>query len=250
MIKISRDDTKWAIAGKVSTTALEDLVRGLPRELQGDGSRVVSGNEGFGALLVFGDLPSERLARQLLTSVAPVYLLDFDDDAPVTIRLDRKKTRIVETREDVHPADFLEENGIIAPGYVAPIPVKNVGLIEGVTVAEAVAEAREVIPGGEFEFHQHPRGVLVDDAPAAGSVARQLGKRAYLIFHNPADGDFSCMVQEPDETLSAYSPPPQAPNPNVPALDNILGETTAEGILRALEIRGEFLGLSTRAAGR
>lgn len=241
MIRISRDDTQWAIAANASTAVLEDLARGLPRELQGDGSKIVSGNEGFAALLVFGDLPSERLAKLLLLSVTPVYLLDFDDDAPATLRLDRKKTRVTETRVDVHPAGFLEQKGIIAPGYAAPIPVKNIGLVEGITMAEAVAEAREAIPGGKFEFHPHPRGVLVDDAPAAGSLARQLGKRAYLIFYNPEDDDFFCMVQEPDHSVSAYSP--QKPSPNFPSLDNVLGETTPTGILRALEIPGELLGL-------
>jgi hypothetical protein len=241
MIRIYRDDTQWAIAGKVSIAVLEDLARGLPRELQGDGSKIVSGNEGFAALLVFGDLPSERLAKQLLMSVTPVYLLDFDDDAPVMLKLDRKRTRVTETRVDVHPASFLEQKGIIAPGYAAPIPVKNIGIVEGITVSEAVAEAREVIPGGEFEFHPHPRGVLVDDAPAAGSLARKLGKRAYLIFYSPEDGNFSCMVQEPDRSVSSYSP--QKPSPNFPPLDNVLGETTLAGILRVLQIPGELLGL-------
>jgi hypothetical protein len=242
MIRIFREDTQWAIAGNVETAVIEDLARGLPRELQGSsGSKIVSGNEGFAALLVFGDLPSERLANQLLMSATPVYLLDFDDDAPVTLRLDRKKMRATETRLDVHPAGFLKQKGIIAPGHAAPIPVKNIGLVEGITMAEAEAGAREVIPGGEFEFHPHPRGVLVDDAPAAGSLARQLGKRAYLIFRNPEDGDFLCMVQEADQSVSSYSP--QKPSPNFRPLDNVLGETTPAGILRALEIPGELIGL-------
>jgi hypothetical protein len=32
-------------------------------------------------------------------------------------------------------------------------------------------------------------------------------------------------------------------SPNCPALDNVLGETTSEGILRVLEIPGKMLGL-------
>src|SRR5262245_55895594 len=107
MIRISREDTQWAIAGSVDIAVLEKFMRQLPKELQGDGSRVVTGNDGFAALLVFGDLPNETLAKRLLTTVTPVYLLDFDDDAPVTLKLDRKKTRVTETRMDEHPADFL-----------------------------------------------------------------------------------------------------------------------------------------------
>lgn len=60
MIRIFRDDTKWAIAGKVATKLLEQLARKLPRELQGDGSKVVPGKEGFAALLMFGHLPTRR----------------------------------------------------------------------------------------------------------------------------------------------------------------------------------------------
>jgi hypothetical protein len=237
MMKVSREDTQWAIAGNVATTALDQLARQLPKELQGDGSRVVAGQGGFAALLVFGDLPNETLARQLLGAMAPVYLLDFDDDAPVTLKLVRKGTRVTETRLDEHPAEFLEARGIVAPGYTMPSPVNNVGLVEGITVAQA----RKAMPGSEVEFHAHPRGVLVDDAPAAGWVAKQLRKRAYLLFRNPRDDDFSCLVQEPDHSLASYSP--GEPNPNVPALDNVLGETTPDGILRVLAIPAELLGL-------
>lgn len=60
------------------------------------------------------------MAKQLLTSVTPVYLLDFDDDAPVTLKLDREKTRVTETRVDEHPADFLEGYGITAPSVSEP----------------------------------------------------------------------------------------------------------------------------------
>lgn len=237
MIRVSREDTQWAIGGIVATTTLEQLARQLPKELQGNGSKILAGKDGFAALLVFGDLPNEALAKQLLGSVTPVYLLDFDDDAPVTLKLGRKKTRVTETRLNEHPAAFLEARGIVAPGYAAPTPVKNVGLVEGITVTEA----RNAMPDSEFEVRAHPRGVLVDDAPAAGWLAEQLGKRAYLLFRDPRDGDFSCMVQEPDHSLASYSP--QGPNPNVPSLDNILGETTPDGILRILAIPGELLGL-------
>ena len=119
--RIFREDTQWAIAGNVETAVLETLMRQLPKELQGEGSRVVSGNDGFAALLVFGDLPSETLARRLLATVTPVYLLDFDNDAPVTLKLDRRKTRITETRVGKHPASFLEERGIL--GLSRPLAV-------------------------------------------------------------------------------------------------------------------------------
>ena len=241
MIKISRDDTQWAIAGKVATDVLEQIARKLPRELQGDGSKVVPGKEGFAALLVFGDLPNEMMAQQLLTSVTPVYLLDFDDDAPVTLKLDRKQTRVIETRIDEHPADFLEGYGIVAPGYAStPSPVRSVGIVEGVSLAEA---KRSLPPDANVRVTEHPRGVLFDYATAAGMLAREQGRRGFLVFRDPQDNDgwFSCVVYEPGKAAASYSP--VRPDPNRPSLDNILGETTLEGIVRVLEIPGELLGL-------
>ncbi len=241
MIRISRDDTKWAIAGKVTTSVLEQVARSLPRELQDGGSKVVSRREGFAALLVFGDVPNETMAKQLLTSVTPVYLLDFDDDAPVTLKLDRQKTRVTETRVDEHPADFLEGYGIAAPGYVArPSPVKFVGIVEGASLVEA---KRSLPPDAEVKVIEHRRGVLFDYAVAAGMLADELGKRGFLVYRDPEakDGWFCCVVHEPGKEPASYSP--VRPDPNSPPLDNILGETTLEGILRVLEIPGELLGL-------
>lgn len=242
MIRIFREDTQWAIAGNVETAVLEKLMRQLPKDLQSDGSRVVAGNDGFAALLVFGDLPSETLAKRLLATVTPVYLLDFDDDAPVTLKLERRKTRVTETRVDKHPASFLEEHGIMAPGYVlTPTPVREVGVVEGVSVREA----KRALPSeaDDVELRDHPRGVLIEDAIIAGMVADELGRRGFLVFRDPEDKDgwFCCVVHEPGKKPASYSP--VRPDLNSPPLDNILGETTLEGILRVLEIPGELLGL-------
>lgn len=240
MIRIFREDTQWAIAGHVETAVLERLVRQLPEELQGDGSRVVTGNDGFAALVVFGDLPSETLAKRLLVTVTPVYLLDFDDDAPVTLKLDRRKARVIGTRMDEHPADFLDEHGIVAPGYVlTATPIREAGIIEDVSVGDV---RRALPPGAEdVELRGHSRGVLLDNAIVGGMVAEALRKHAYLIFYNPEDGHFSCLVQEADHSMSSYSP--HKAIPNFRPLDNLLGETTLEGIVRVLEIPHQLLGL-------
>jgi hypothetical protein len=242
MIRIFREDTQWAIAGNVETAVLEEIVCQLPKDLQGDGSRIVTGNDGFAALLVFGDLPNETLAKRLLATVTPVYLLDFDDDAPVTLKLDRRKRRVTETRVDEHPSSFLKEHGIVAPGYaLTSTPVREVGIIEGISVGEA----KRALPSeaDDVELRQHPRGVLIDNAIIGGMLAEELGKRGFLVFRDPEDKDgwFYCVVHEPGKKPASYSP--VRPDLNSPALDNILGETTLEGILRVLEIPGEFLGL-------
>jgi hypothetical protein len=246
MIRIFCEDTQWAIAGKAATIALEELARQLPRDLQGDGSRIVEGKGRFAALLVFGDVPDETLAKQLLMSVSPVYLLDFDDDAPVTLKFDRMKTRVTETRLDEHPADFLSERGIVAPGYAfTPSPVRDVSLVEGVSLAQA---KRAIPPGFEAELREHPRGVLVINAPVGGILLRKLGQRGYLLYRDPEnkDGWFYCIVYEPGQEPASYSS--VRPDPNHPPLNDILGETTLEGILRVLAIPGELLGLDASGA--
>ena len=237
MTKIFPNDTRWAIAGETTTALLDQLARTLPKELQGEGSKVVAGKDGFAALLVFGGLPSESLAKQLLTTVAPVYLLDFDDDAPVSLKIDRKKGRVAETTLDKHPADLLEERGIVAPGYAfTPTPVRDVALIENVSLDEA---RRAIAAGFEAELREHPRGVLVLNGPVGGMIARKVGRRGYSLYHNPEDGWFSCFVDEPGKEPSAFSP--MTPDPNALPLDNILGETTLESILRVLAIPNELL---------
>jgi hypothetical protein len=243
MIRITRDDTKWAIASRVTLSKLRQIATQLPRELQGEGSTVASGRDGFSALLVFGDLPSEMLARQLLALATPVYLLDFNDDAPVTLKLDHNNGRISETRLDDHPAAFLEARGIVAPGYEdEPSPVRSVGVVEGVTLAEA---KRAMPTDTEVRLMEHPRGVLVDYAPAGGKLADDLGKRGFLVFRNPEDGWFCCVACEPGKADASFSP--VEPDPNRPPIDNVLGETTLEGIVRVLSIPGELLGLGRRS---
>lgn len=249
MIRIYPEDTQWALAGRVEPDVLARIARSLPKELQANGSKIVAGKDGFAALLVFGGFPSERLAKQLLLSVTPVYLLDFNDDAPATLKLDREKTRVTETRMDEHPADFLEERGIVAPGYAdEPSPVLMVGLIEATTPAEArnALNARGAEPDPQVEFRVHPRGVLIvgdRSSMTSSMIAMKLKRRAYDLFRNPEDGWFTCVVHDPSQTDCEASYSPVRPDPNSRPLDNILGETTLEGILRVLEIPGELLGL-------
>ena len=156
-------------------------------------------------------------------------------------KLDRKKTRLVETRVDEHPADLLEKHGIVAPGYeFTPSPIAAVGLVEETTSAEAT----RAIPDAEVEFREHPRGVLIlgdESGMIAGMVSESLARRAYMVLRNPEDGWFCCVLYEPGREPASFSP--VRPDANSPPLDNILGETTLEGILRVLGIPRELLGL-------
>ena len=129
--KIFPADPQWAIAAEVPAAALEGVRARLPSWLRGAGSKVVEGNDGFSALLVFGGPveEGEPVATKLtLEAKTPVYLLDLDDEAPATVEL--SGSRRVYKR--VHPADLLEEHGIELPGS-EPLasPLLSVGLLEG-----------------------------------------------------------------------------------------------------------------------
>jgi hypothetical protein len=235
--KVFPGDTQWAIAGKIAAPVLEETGRRLPTWLHGDGQRVVTGKDGFAALLVFGgpadygdDLAAE-LARR-----GPVYLLDFDDEAPSIKRFTGTRTRHLRG----YPPDFLEERGIIAPGYEPspPSPVITAGVVEGITPEEA----RRARPKVDARFAAHPRGVLVTGDAACGvadDLTRRRKLRSFTVFFNPKDRDFSCVISEPGKSDAWFTT--GEPNPTDVQLDSILGETTVDGILRVLGIPRELL---------
>jgi hypothetical protein len=241
--KVFPGDTQWAIAGKIPASSLAKIGRRLPEWLHGDGHRVVTGKDGFAALLVFGgpadlgDGPAAELARR----GGSVYLLDFDDEAYSIKELTGSRVK----RLRGYPNELLEEHGIIAPGWEPspPSPMVTAGVVEGITVEEA----QRTCPDVDARFAEHPRGVLVFDEPA-GSVAVELSirrkVRSYAVFFNREDGDFFCTVREPDGRDGCFAI--GEPSPNYPQLDSILGETTMDGILRVLEIPRELFPATPR----
>ena len=230
--KVFPGDTQWAIAGKIAVPELVKLGRRLPKWLHGDGHKVVSGQDGFAALLVFGgpaDLGETLVAE--LPKRGKVYLLDFDDEAYSIKEITGSRVK----RLRGYPNEILEERGIIAPGWEPspPSPVVTAGVIEGITVEEM----RRTYPDVEARFAEHPRGGLVFGDAACDfavdlSIRRKL--RSYAVYFDPRDGDFSCVVNEPDGSDACFAI--GEPSPNYPQLDSILGETTMDGILRVLQI--------------
>ncbi len=231
-------DTQWAIAATVPVAALEGLAKRLPTWLRGAGSKVVPGRDGFSALLVFGGgaEDGEQLAIDAATThKTPVYLLDFDDEAPGLKEFRGNRAR----RRQESPADFLEQRGILAPGHErTPSPVTTVGLVEQISLEEAKAMCPT--PKWEVEFLPHPRGVLVTENGAVTlHLARSLGKRAYNARWDRETKAFTCNVYEPGKPVVAFTT--GKPSPNWPQVDSVLGETTMEGILRVLGISRDLL---------
>ncbi len=108
--------TRWAIAARLPPSALEAARYRLSDYLQAATAKVVAGNDGMSALLVFSGSREEGdgLAAQLSRlHKAPVYLLDFLVDHPSV----REINESCYTEKNVHPADFLESYGVIAPGH-------------------------------------------------------------------------------------------------------------------------------------
>jgi hypothetical protein len=241
--KVFPGDTQWAIAGQFAAPVLVKLGRRLPRWLHGDGHRVVTGKDGFAALLVFGGPTDDGdpIVAELVKT-GPVYLLDFDDELDFEEDAYAIQEFTSAGMEYVpgYPNEFLEARGIIAPGWepARPSPVVTAGVVEGITAEEAQRAYPDVVA----RFAAHPRGVLVTGGAASGiaidlSMRRKL--RAYAVYFNREDGDFSCVVSEPDGSDACFAL--DHPSPNYPPLDSVLGETTLDGILRVLEIPRECL---------
>ncbi len=235
--KVFPGDTQWAIAGKVPASSLAKIGRRLPEWLHDDGHRVVTGKDGFAALLVFGgpaDL-GERPATELAKRGNPAYLLDFDDEAYSIKEFTGTKVK----RLRGYPNELLEKHGIIAPGWEPspPSPVITAGVVEGITPEEA----RRVYPDAEAEFTEHPRGLLVFGVAASDfavdlSIRRNV--RSFSVFFNAEDQRFSCAISEPGKGNAWFTT--GTPNPSRVQIDSVLGETTIDGILRVLGIPREL----------
>ena len=229
--KVFHLDTQWAIAANVPVDVLERARARLPSWLRGAGSKVIEGNDGFAGLLVFGG-PAEEgepaATKLTIEQKTPVYLLDFDDEAPSTIEL----LGSGRTHKRVHPADLLEEHGIKLPaGEPVASPFLTVGLLEGVTPAQA----KKAVPDVDGKLTEHERGTLVTESPGSATLvlALELGCRAYIVEYDSTDGSFGCEVIEPGGSVKRFSP---TPSPNYEPISSILGETTLDGILRVLRI--------------
>jgi hypothetical protein len=237
MSKITPNDTRWAIAAKVPIETLEGVRAKLPKLLRGKGSKVVVGDDGFTALLVFGENADEgeSAATQLSRDArVAVYLLDFDSDAPFIKELAKGRER----RKRGHPADFLDGRGIVAPGYAhEPSPLVSVGLVEDLTPKQAHKTLPEVLASA---FRAHRRGTLVVGCTGLEimTLAMRAKRRGFLVDVDRRDGWFACDIVE---VTGVKQFAPTRPSVNLAQIDSVLGETTLEGILRVLEIPRDLL---------
>jgi hypothetical protein len=247
--EIFPQDTQWAIAARISAKVFTAIRRQLSKPLRAKGSKVVSGDGGMSALLVFGGSIDEgersaiALSREYQT---PVYILNFNDEA-CSIR-QFEGTRV--SWKPGHPAEFLQSCAITAPGY-EPLPELSeprltiVGVVEDTTLAQAC----QALPGSTNLFTANSRGVLVLDASGTTTLAlsRALGCRSFTIFY---DGNkrFWCSVWTSDSRPEECFAIGKSIASCHQAVDTILGETTIDGILRVLDIPPHVLSSAGRVA--
>jgi hypothetical protein len=228
-------DTRWAVAAAVPAQALDDLRRHLFRDLREAGSRTVVGEKGFAALLVFGGSSdqSESLAQEISDKYATAaYALDFNDEAPSVRKFEKQRIRYL--REE--PWEFLEQRGIIAPGFepLEDVPTIGVGVVDDVTVEEV---RRVLLKMSDFPVVANSRGVVIDAlGSAAARVGTILNRRAFGLLYEPG-GVLSCTMHEPGKPDAVFG----VANPNFVSIDSIEGETTFEGIVRVLDIPASML---------
>jgi hypothetical protein len=241
--EIFPEDTQWAIAAEVPAAVLTAARRRLSKPLRRKGSRVVTGDGGVSALLVFGGSLEEGYDLAITISqknLTPAYLLDFNDEA-YSIRQFEGTSEGTRVRwKKGHPAKLLRSHGITPPGYEPPpeSPVRVVGLVEHVTLAEAC----EAMPEAKESFTAGSRGLLVKEATGTLTLAlsRVFKRRSFTVFHDPEDMRFWCVIwksdSKPEECFAigrstgSYQP-----------IESVLGEMTADGILRALGIPRRML---------
>jgi len=229
--------TYWGVAAPNATELLarlagERLGRKVPWRIF-EGSKLT-------ALLVGEGEPDDVIARDVARSAGRAYLLDFHDEAASTDQIGKDGTREKRLRE--HPAGFLRDHGIVAPGYEPRTsPVQSVVVVEGFPPERV----RKVYAKDGMQFVPHPRGTLVTGDPGVASVryAAKLNATVYDVLHNVEDGDFTCYVKRPKHREQCFSIGPVGNTEMYEMVDSILGESTPSGICRALDLDPELLGL-------
>jgi hypothetical protein len=107
---ISKRDPLWAIAAMLPVEALQWCKQQLLEDLREEDLEVVSGKDGFTAMLAFAEASDigDAIALELAAKhEAVTYLLDFDDEAEST-----REYHVRVQRQRGHPVAFLKTRGI------------------------------------------------------------------------------------------------------------------------------------------
>jgi hypothetical protein len=229
--------TAWGIAAPEGADVLSRLAS--RRVGHGVPWRVVEGSE-LVALLVGEGEPDEAIAREAAAAIGRAYLLDFHDEAASTEQLGKngRSKRLAD-----HPAGFLRDHAIVAPGYELRVsPVRSAVIVDGFKPERV----RKVFAREGMGFVPHSRGTLVTGGRGTEALryATQLDTTVYTVLHNLESGFFACSIDQPGQPEQIFYLGELANLDKYKILDAVLGASTPTGICRALEIDPTLLGLN------
>lgn len=183
------------------------------------------------------DGPEVRAALALSREVtAPVYVVSFDWDDP---RITRCRAGTVEEDDDENPRDLVCELGLGAMLPRPPRSARNFMLIENATPAD-VAHVLKASPSRDA-LHLEARGTSVlgwIDGRALGQIPGIVsGQLRTRVLHAIEMRDsFAVLVADNGNDVGTLETPRTPYSEGDSVIESILGETTRDGILRAMGV--------------
>jgi hypothetical protein len=121
-----------------------------------------------------------------------------------------------------------------------PRRARTIAVVDGAPPAQV----RAVIEDGP-PCEPHPRGTLIAGDPglADEAVAEQLAVTVYTVVYNPHLRELFCYERRRGRPTRCFATVPIANTDLYEMVDAVLGETTPDGICRALAIDPALLGM-------
>jgi hypothetical protein len=160
--------------------------------------------------------------------------------------IDFRRLRKLEPGIPKDPWDFAESRGIIVqrwPEPPPPPPFYEAGVIEDVTW-DAL---KPLCEGHDVSLQPTARGMMLsgnDSVKVIIDAAHTLKKPTYILGVYPIQDRLICTIYRDGTHLGRFN----NWSPLDRQLDSVLGETTPRGILRALEVPPELVGLEPEAS--
>ncbi len=183
--------------------------------------------------------PEVRAALALSREVsAPVYVASFDWDDP---RLTRCRAGVIEEDDDENPRGLVRELGLgamVPRGLPDP---RNFMFVENATPEDVARAVSAPLSEAGSDLHIEARGPSVlgwIDGKSLGFRPGLVSKRLKTrVLHAIEMRDsFAVLVSEDGNDVGTFETPRTAYSEGDPQIDSILGETTREGILRAMGV--------------
>jgi hypothetical protein len=232
------NNPSWGVLVKAPARQVRELLASFGEDL------IFRENNGWiaGFYMAPADTSDDEAAKLLGShGLVPVYHFDFSKYEFMTSRWDGERWDL-----DKDPDLVLSAVGITAPywdeapGAVKsePLEAREVSIIEGASVEQARA-----LVGDRLHVELGPLGAIVYDPDPDTRFAlwdRAPGRVLEVLFY-PKLGGLRFRVMKGEDCLGTFRPGKTSTWDGTPLLDNVEGETTAEGIIEKLGIARSFL---------